>query len=43
MTDRQTDDGHTDGRTHGKIMLLSHNLTMRGSDVAILVEFRQMV
>ena len=29
----------TDGCTHRKIMLLLHNLTMRGSDVASLVEF----
>ena len=28
---------------HGKIMLLSHNLTMRGSDVASLVEFDPVV
>ena len=28
-----------DGHTHGKIMLVSHTLTMRGSDVAGLVEF----
>ena len=27
----------------GKIMLLSHNLTIRGSDVASLVEFRPVV
>ena len=26
--------------THGQIMLLSHTPTMRGSDVARLVEFR---
>ena len=26
--------GRTDGRTHRKIMLLSHKLTMRESDVA---------
>ena len=43
MTDRWTDDGRTDGQTDGQIMLLSHNLTMRGSDVAILVEFRPVV
>ena len=30
-------------RTPGKIMLLSHTLTMRGSDVASLVEFRLVV
>ena len=35
MTDRGTDDG--------KIMLLSHTLAMRGSDVASLVEFRSVV
>ena len=41
MTDRWTDYG----RTHGKIMLLSHALIMRGSDlhVASLVEFRPVV
>ena len=38
MTDRWTD-----GRTHRKIMLLSHTLNMRGSDVASLVEFRTVV
>ena len=43
MTDGWTDDGRTDGRTHGKIMLLSHTPTMRGSDVASLVEFRPVV
>ena len=43
MTDRWTDDGRTDGQTDGQIMLLSHNLAMRGSDVAILVEFRPVV
>ena len=33
-------DRWTDARmTNGKIMLLSHTLTMRGSDVASLVEF----
>ena len=26
-------------RANGKVMLLSHTLTMRGSDVASLVEF----
>ena len=31
MTDRWTDAGRTDGRTGGKIVLLSHTLTMRGS------------
>ena len=43
MTDRWTDNGCTDGKTHGKVMLLSHNLTMRVSDIAILVEFRPVV
>ena len=37
--DRWTDEACTDG----KIMLLSHNLTMRGSDVASLVEFSPVV
>ena len=36
MTDRWTDDGRTEGRTHEKL-LLSHTLTMRGRDVASLV------
>ena len=41
MMGRWMDDGW---RTHGKIlMLLSHILTMRGSDVASLVEFRPVV
>ena len=31
------------GQMHGNIMLLSHTLTMRGSDVASLVEFHPMV
>ena len=30
-------------RMHRKIMLLSHTLTMRGSDVASLVEFHPVV
>ena len=33
----------TDTQTHAKVMLLSHNLTIRGSDVANLVEFRPVV
>ena len=37
MTDRWTDDWCTDGGTHRKILLLSHTLTLRGSDVASLV------
>ena len=41
--DRWMDDGHTDGRRHRQIMLLSHTLTMGGSDVARLVEFRLVV
>ena len=36
MTDRWMD-------AEKKIMLLSHNLTMRGSDVASLVEFCPVV
>ena len=39
MTDRLTGDG----RTHGKIMLLLHTLTMRVSDVAKLVECHPVV
>ena len=37
MTDRWTDDGRTEK------MLLSHILTMRGSDVTSLDEFRPVV
>ena len=36
-------DGCTDGQTHRKLMLLSHTLTMRGDDVASLVEFHLVV
>ena len=43
MTDKWMDDGHTDGQTDRKIILLLHTLTMRGSDVASLVEFCPMV
>ena len=43
VSDKWTDDEGMDGRTHGKIILLSHTLTMKGSDVASLVEFRPMV
>ena len=39
MMYRWTDDGCKDELMHRKIMLLSHTLTMRGSDVASLVEF----
>ena len=42
MTDRWMDNGHTKGLTHGKIMLLSHTFTIRGSDVASLVAFRSL-
>ena len=37
MTDRWTDDGRTEKN------LLSHTFTIRGSDVASLVEFRPVV
>ena len=43
--DSWTDNGHIDGLTHRKIILLSHTLTMRPNDEASLVEFhsdRQM-
>ena len=43
VSDKWTDDGGMDGRTHGKMILLSYTLIMRGSDVASLVEFRPMV
>ena len=36
MTDRWMDDGHSEGRMHRKIMLLSHSLTVRGSNVSSL-------
>ena len=36
MRNRWTDDQRMDGRMQGKLMLLSHNLTMRESDVASL-------
>ena len=36
-------DRHIDGHTHRKIMLLSNPLTIRGCDVASLVEFRPLV
>ena len=39
MTDRWTDNGHTEGQTHVKILLLSHTFTIRENDEAILVEF----
>ena len=38
--DRWMDDGCMDQWTHGKVMLLLHTLTMRGNDVAGLVEFQ---
>ena len=48
MTDRWTDAVQMDGRTDGKIMLLSHTFTMRveGSGVGScskLVKFRPVV
>ena len=43
MTDKSIDDGCMNGWRHGKIMLLLHTLTMKGSDVASLVEFCPMV
>ena len=43
MTDKWMDDRHMDGWPHGKIMLLSHTLTMRESDIANLVEFCSVV
>ena len=39
MTDKWMNDRCIDGWMHRKIMLLLHNLTLRGSDVASLVEF----
>ena len=42
MTDSWTDKGHTEGGTHRKIMLLSHSLTIKGSELASLVEFRPL-
>ena len=43
MTDRWTDEEPMNRQRHRKIMLLSHILTMRGSDVASLVEFCSVV
>ena len=43
VTNKWTDDGSMDGRTHRIIMLHLHTPTMWGSDVASLVEFRQVV
>ena len=42
MTEEWTDAGRTDGRTE-KIVLLSHTVTTRGSDVQSLDEFRPEV
>ena len=42
MSDRETDDGRTEGQTHGKMLLL-HTLTIRGVDVASLVEFHPVI
>ena len=43
MTDRWMDDRCMDAQTYQKIMFLSHTLTMRGSDIASLVEFHPVV
>ena len=43
MTDKWMNDRHTVGWTHGKIMLPSDTLTMRGSDVASSAEFGPVV
>ena len=43
MTDRWTDDGHTKGRTDGKNNVALAHPTVRGSDVARMVEFRPVV
>ena len=43
MTENWTDDGRINGLTQGKLMLLSHILTIRVSDVASLVECRPVV
>ena len=40
---KQMDDSHMDGHRYRKIMLLSHTLIMRGSDIASLVEFCSVV
>ena len=41
MMYRGMDGRHTEGQMHRKIMLLSHTLTMRGSDVASLLNSAQ--
>ena len=43
MTDKWTDNRCMEGLTHGKIMLLLHTFTVKGSDVASLVEFCPLV
>ena len=43
VTDRWTDGGCMNGWAHGKMMLLSNTLTMRGSDVTGLAEIRPVV
>ena len=43
MTARWTDNRHMEGQMHRKIMLLSDTLSMRGNDVASLVEFHPVV
>ena len=42
MTDRSMEVEHTEGWTHRKLMFL-HIFTMRGSDVASLIEFHPVV
>ena len=41
MMDRWMEDGHTERQMHRKIMLFSHNHTMKGSDVASLIDSPQ--
>ena len=43
MMNRRTNTALMAGQMHRKIILLSHTLTMRGSDVASLVEFCPVV
>ena len=38
MTDRRVNDGRTDGFAHGKIMLLSHNITIEGLASWLMLE-----
>ena len=39
MTDKWTDNRHMEGQRHGKMMLLSKTLAIKGSNVASFVEF----